>query len=235
MTNFIERYSVMPIIRLFSNSLALRMFVFCVAISISSESNSEEPRLQGSKFLGSSSRAYRTDKYPKRISPKAELISSVEASSEQDLSHERLDHHNRRTRSGMFSESEHDILHKVLFYLPNRAFDFFDIFRADVGIGSSGGAVIRASRYGQIGYRYVEPVSYRLGIRGRRFPFFIERDSEYGVGGDFVQSDARHVTPLEVGLGLDLVLVGGYLGASLDEAWDFLKGWVLIDSKSDDF
>ncbi len=146
-----------------------------------------------------------------------------------------LDDVNRRTAGTMITGAEHDVLHKILFYIPNRVIDLWDIFRGDVGVGSSGGAVIRATRYGQFGYRYVEPLAFRLGPQGRRFPFFIERDTEGGAGAGFTQSTSRHVTPYEVGLGLDLLIVGAYAGLSFDEAWDFITGWFLFDTKGDDF
>ena len=146
----------------------------------------------------------------------------------------RLDKANERASGAMFSEKTHDFFHEVIFYLPNRALDFWDIFRLDLGLGSSGGAVIRATRDGQFGYRYVEPSSFRLGARGRHFPFFIERSTEHGFGEDFQQSPNRHVTPYELGLGLDVILVGAYAGVSLDEFWDFITGWFLFDNKKDD-
>jgi len=146
-----------------------------------------------------------------------------------------LDDVNRRTAGTMITENEHDILHTILFYIPNRVADLWDIVRGDVGVGSSGGVVLRATRYGQVGYRYVEPLSFRLGPQGRRFPFFIERDTESGAGEGFTQSTSRHVTPYEVGLGLDLFIVGAYAGLSFDEAWDFITGWFLLDTKGDDF
>lgn len=146
----------------------------------------------------------------------------------------RLDKVNKRSSGAVMSESTHDIIHKIIFYLPNRALDFWDIFRLDVGVGSSGGAVLRATRDGQLGYRYVRPSSYRLGARGRRFPFFIERSTEHGFGEDFQQSPNRHVTPYELGLGLDVIIVGAYAGVSFDEFWDFVTGWVLFDNKKDD-
>ena len=146
-----------------------------------------------------------------------------------------LDEINRKSSPSSIDEDEQSFLRQVLFYLPNRVMDLWDVFRLDVGIGSSGGVVGRFTRHGQIGYRYVNPVSFRFGTYGRHLPFFIERYSEGGVGSDFDQTPNRHVTPYEVGLGVDAFIVGAYAGLSFDEFVDFLAGWVLIDPKADDF
>ncbi|MCB0358625.1 MAG: hypothetical protein KDD44_03290 [Bdellovibrionales bacterium] len=122
----------------------------------------------------------------------------------------------------------------ILLYLPNRLLDAIDIFRVDAGVGVSVGAVARVTRYGQVGYRSVSPFSLRAGLRGRKFPMFIEHSSEFGVGPGFLQSSDREVTPAEIGIGADAVLVGAYVGVSLDEAGDFLAGLVGFDPKGDD-
>lgn len=158
----------------------------------------------------------------------------VSASASPSAGVERLDEVNRRAPiDQMIDADEQSILRKVLWYLPNRIVDFVDIFRVDVGVGSSAGAVLRLSRYGQMGGRVVDPLSVRVGVRGREFPMFFERQSEYGFCSAFQQTPARNITPLEVGIGLDLG-IGAYLGFSFDELADFFLGFVLIDFKHDD-
>lgn len=122
----------------------------------------------------------------------------------------------------------------VLLYLPNRLLDFVDIFRFDVGVGPAWGVVGRVTKYGQIGYREFSPASFRLGLRGRRLPFFVERSSEFGVGPGFVRSHDRGVTPAEIGAGADLFIAGVYLGLSFDQLADFLLGWFGPDFPDDD-
>ena len=122
----------------------------------------------------------------------------------------------------------------ILYYLPNRILDFLDIFRFDIGVGPSVGAVVRVTPYGQAGYRAINPASIRFGLRGRRSPVFVERTSEIGVGPGFQQSDSREVTPGEIGAGIDAVIVGAYAGISIDEFFDFVGGWFLLDFKDDD-
>ncbi|NLF25410.1 MAG: hypothetical protein GX589_07100, partial [Deltaproteobacteria bacterium] len=47
----------------------------------------------------------------------------------------------------------------VVLWIPNRIMDFLDIFRFDIGVGPSHGAVVRLSRYAQAGYREMSPAS----------------------------------------------------------------------------
>ena len=122
----------------------------------------------------------------------------------------------------------------VLLYLPNRVLDLIDIPRIDAGVGFSTGAVVRATRWGQVGYRVVSPVSLRVGLRGRHLPVFLERSSEFGAGPAFLQSADREVTPVELGVGADLFLAGVYAGLSLDQLVDFIGGFVGLDPADDD-
>lgn len=122
----------------------------------------------------------------------------------------------------------------VLYYIPNRILDLIDIFRVDVGIGVSFGAVVRLTRYGQVGYRGFAPRSFRIGLRGRRSPIFLERYPEYGFGPGFKNTGARLPSRYEIGAGADALLVGAYAGISLDELLDFLGGLVFLDFKGDD-
>jgi len=122
----------------------------------------------------------------------------------------------------------------VLSYIPNRILDLIDIFRFDLGIGVSYGAVVRLTRYGQVGYRGFAPRSFRIGLRGRRSPIFIERYPEYGFGPGFNNTGARLPSKYEIGVGADAILLGAYGGISLDELLDFVGGLVLIDFKRDD-
>lgn len=123
---------------------------------------------------------------------------------------------------------------KVILFLPNRLLDAIDIVKADVGVGPATGAVVRVTTWGQAGYRSFAPGSLRVGLRGRHMPVFFERSAELGIGPVFMQSHDREVTPLEVGAGVDVLLVGAYLGVSIDELFDFFGGWVGLDFKDDD-
>jgi len=122
----------------------------------------------------------------------------------------------------------------VLLWLPNRLMDFVDIFRFDIGLGPSHGAVVRLTRYAQAGYRDMSPASVRLGMMGRRVPFMTEKSKEYGVSPYYHPSQQRKVCPGEVGGGVDLLIFGVYGGICLDELADFATGVFFLDLKKDD-
>lgn len=122
----------------------------------------------------------------------------------------------------------------VFLYIPNRVLDLIDVFRVDVGVGASVGAVVRVTEYAQLGYRQMAPVSLRVGDFGRQFPVLVETSNEIGVSPAFKQSADRDVCSAEIGLGGDLLIVGAYGGICLDELADFVGGLFLIDFKDDD-
>jgi len=122
----------------------------------------------------------------------------------------------------------------VLWYIPNRVLDFTDMLKIDVGVGPSLGAVVRLSRHAQIGARGFYSRSHRLGVLGRRSPYMKESSSEYGVGPYWKESQQRNICPGEFGFGADVVLISFYLGICVDEIWDFVCGFILLDPSNDD-
>lgn len=123
---------------------------------------------------------------------------------------------------------------EVLLYIPNRVLDLIDVFRVDVGVGASVGAVVRVTEYAQVGYRQMLPVSLRVGDFGRQFPVVVESSNEIGISPAFKQSSDRDICTAELGLGLDVLILGGYGGVCLDELADFIGGIFLVDFKGDD-
>ena len=158
------------------------------------------------------------------------LVSCPEAMA-IELGEEYSDH---SKSSGPAKKIERSWLYAGLVYLPNRLLDLLDVFRVDAGVGPSFGAVLRLSKWGQVGYRDMQPLSVRVGLRGRRMPIFIERSAEFGFGPTFLASSEREISPMEVGAGADLLLVGGYFGLSIDEMVDFFAGIVGFDPGDDD-
>jgi hypothetical protein len=123
---------------------------------------------------------------------------------------------------------------QLLMWLPNRVLDLIDVFRFDVGVGPSFGAVVRVTKYGQVGFREVMPASVRVGDFGRQMPFLLETSNEFGVGPAYVDSADRKVCDGEIGLGADALVAGAYAGVCVDEFADFLAGIFFIDLKDDD-
>ncbi|MCB0318938.1 MAG: hypothetical protein KDD56_09285, partial [Bdellovibrionales bacterium] len=110
---------------------------------------------------------------------------------------------------------------QVLLWFPNRILDAIDIFRFDVGIGASTGAVVRVTEHVQGGYREVQPGSLRLGLAGRKMPVFIEKSDEKGFLNSFQQSQERDICEGEIGVGID-IFAGVYAGICVDEVVDFV-------------
>lgn len=123
---------------------------------------------------------------------------------------------------------------QLLMWLPNRVLDLIDVFRVDVGVGPSFGAVVRVTKYGQVGFREVMPASLRVGDFGRQMPVLLETSNEFGVGPAYVDSADRKVCDGEIGLGADALVAGAYAGVCVDEFADFLAGIFFIDLKDDD-
>lgn len=123
---------------------------------------------------------------------------------------------------------------QILLWIPNRVLDLIDVFRVDLGVGPSFGAVVRVTKYGEIGYRQMAPASLRVGDFGRQMPFLIESSNEFGVGPAYVNSSDRKVCPGEIGLGADILVAGAYGGVCVDEFADFIAGIFFIDLKDDD-
>jgi len=123
----------------------------------------------------------------------------------------------------------------ALLWFPNRAMDFIDIFRVDVGVGPAYGGVLRLTEHGQMGYREMNPGSMRIGAFGRKAPYLIESSNEFGIGPGYVNSKDREVCKGEIGLGLDVVVVGAYAGICVEEVVDFVAGIFFLDLMGDDY
>lgn len=125
-------------------------------------------------------------------------------------------------------DSSSGFFRSVLMYIPNRFLDLIDIFKADVGVGPSLGAVVRVTKYGQAGMRTFMPLSVRIGLLGRQAPAMIETSNEMGVSPAFKKSKDCKVCWGEVGAGVDLLVAGGYLGICPEELFDFIGGIFLL-------
>lgn len=123
---------------------------------------------------------------------------------------------------------------KTLLWFPNRIIDFIDIFRVDAGVGPAFGAVARITKYGQVGYRSMNPGSLRFGDFGREPPVMVESSNEFGIGPAFVPSKDRNICVGELGAGVDVLLIGAYVGFCPEELVDFVLGIFTLDIMDDD-
>jgi hypothetical protein len=122
----------------------------------------------------------------------------------------------------------------ALLWVPNRLLDAVDIFRVDAGVGPAYGGVVRVTKYAQFGYRSIRPFSLRAGDFGRTWPVKLESSNEFGAGPAFIQSKDRNICSGELGLGLDLLIVGAYGGVCVEEIVDFAAGLFFLDIMDDD-
>ena len=139
-------------------------------------------------------------------------------------------------------EPERDLARTILFYLPNRVFDVFDILRLRLRVGPGFGA----------GVRFTEAIDLYLGgyaslwaglpgPRGKTFPslpFGVESKS----GAEISVLDATlkgpigpEYGPLEVGLDFQLLVFGVAIGVAPSEVVDLVVGFAAQDLRGDDF
>ena len=133
------------------------------------------------------------------------------------------------------AQPETPLLISIISWLPNRIADAWDIFRVDAGVGPAYGGTIRMTRHLQASYREFEPGSLRVGAMGRRAPIMWEHSDESGVAPvDFSPSTQRDVCTYEIGVGVELLAGGAYMGFCPEEVVDFVAGIFFLDTEDDD-
>lgn len=139
-------------------------------------------------------------------------------------------------------QSSHGIFHQIILYIPNRIFDLIDIARARVRVGPGVAVSVRITEFAQLnlgsyGTLYAGLPGPRMGVTprlpigmevytGAAFSVF-EASVTGGFGPDY--------SPTEVGVGLQLGIIGADAGIDPVEIADFLAGFALIDLRDDDF
>ena len=130
--------------------------------------------------------------------------------------------------------------HRVLFYIPNRIFDVFDLVRARVRVGPGLAVGARVTKYGDLyagGYS-----TLFVGIHGPRLepriPWPIGLESRAGIEATAV-ADASTEGPTygygEIGTGFQAAIVGIDVGIDAAEILDLVLGFFFIDLTGDDF
>jgi hypothetical protein len=138
-------------------------------------------------------------------------------------------------------DERHGVGHALLFYIPNRISDLFDVVRARLRVGPGLAFQVRATELLDLnmgGYGAVF-----IGIPGPRrqrvFNWPVGLESQAGIefsvlDGTTTSKDAPHYGAVEVGLGFQAVIVGIDLGVDVWEAVDFVTGLIFIDPVEDD-
>lgn len=126
----------------------------------------------------------------------------------------------------------------VLWYIPNRIFDFIDIFRLRLRVGPGLAGDVRATSESEAFIGTYS--SLYLGLPGARgsatipSPIGIEAADEATDRYDSEDAVGPRYSPQEFGVGVHLGLIGGDIGVNFWEGWDFLAGFALVDPGQDD-
>lgn len=134
------------------------------------------------------------------------------------------------------------VAHKLVFYVPNRVLDAFDIVRARARLGPGVAVSVRATEYADA-YAGLYAAAY-VGLPGPRnrripkLPFGIESKNGVEVSKADLSTGFWIFDPdygeTEFGLGAHVLLVGADVGVDPGEFVDFLGGIILLDPKRDD-
>ena len=130
--------------------------------------------------------------------------------------------------------------HQLLFYIPNRIFDVFDLVRARVRVGPGLAVDARVTKYGDLyagGYS-----TLFVGLHGPRtkprVPWPIGFESRAGIKATSVADVATQGPSYgygEVGVGFQAAVVGIDVGVDVVEVLDLVLGFFFIDLTGDDF
>lgn len=138
--------------------------------------------------------------------------------------------------------TRHGFGHILLYYIPNRIFDVFDIVRARVRLGPGVAVGFRVTKWTDIFLGSY--ASAYLGLPGPRrtprvpWPFGIESRSGLAASvadGTVTSYDSNpRYASTEVGAGVQALLVGAEVGVDPAEVFDLVLGFFTIDFREDD-
>lgn len=134
------------------------------------------------------------------------------------------------------------LVHRIVFYLPNRVFDVMDIVRARARLGSGFGLSARATSPASVFVGSYQSLYVGLpGPRGRsEIPWPFGVDNYEGIKlsvADRSTSDdsSPRYSRTEIGAGAHVLLPGVDIGIDPIEVLDFATGFLLIDLRKDDY
>ncbi|HVP76455.1 MAG TPA: hypothetical protein VMV04_01030 [Thermodesulfobacteriota bacterium] len=130
--------------------------------------------------------------------------------------------------------------HRLLFYIPNRIFDVFDVARARVRVGPGFAVDARVTKYGDL-YAGAYSTLF-VGVHGPRtqpnIPWPVGLEARAGIKATSVANAATQGPRYgygEVGAGFQAAILGIDLGVDVVEVLDLVLGFFFIDLTGDDF
>ncbi len=138
--------------------------------------------------------------------------------------------------------THHGFGHKLLYYIPNRIFDVFDVVRARVRLGPGMAVGFRVTKLTDVFLGSY--ASAYLGLPGPRqvprIPWPGGIESRSGMAASVADatvtsydSDPRY-SVTEIGVGAQLLLAGAEVGVDPAEVLDLALGFLMIDFREDD-
>ena len=139
-------------------------------------------------------------------------------------------------------EKEHTVLHRILWYVPNRLLDVADIARARIRVGPGVALNAHVTKVVQAGLgSYMSLYAGLPGPRQQRSPRLPIGVEAYS-GGALSVAEASFETgyepeysPTEVGAGIHFILLGIDVGVDPLEIIDLVTGIVGVDIGKDDY
>lgn len=135
----------------------------------------------------------------------------------------------------------HGVVHKIVMYIPNRILDVFDVVRLRLRVGPGLAVDVRATKVASAFVGSYGSVYAGLpGPRNRRLPKLpIGLESRNGVQASVADATVSggldpDYGPMEIGVGVQALIVGVDAGIEPLEFLDLLAGFFFIDLKDDD-
>ncbi|MFO0984668.1 MAG: hypothetical protein U1E76_23580 [Planctomycetota bacterium] len=142
----------------------------------------------------------------------------------------------RKQGDGEQESASRSTLHVILFYLPNRVLDLFDIARAGVDVGPGVGIDLRATELATAGL--MARTSAGVGLQTlRHLPIKAAAESYTELGPAFVGAQlgpSWYHDTWDVRAELHVLLVGAHACINLFEILDLLAGLITLDPRGDD-
>ena len=137
-------------------------------------------------------------------------------------------------------KSNSSILKPLFLYAPNRVLDLLDIARARIRVGPGFSAGIRATRIVQANIGSYATLYAGLPGPRNEDSFKLPVGLELYTGGAISMASVETETlgpdysPSEIGLGMQLAILGFDIGIDPVEIIDFITGFVFVDISNDD-